>query len=151
MEGLLSLHICRSSVLFAVEGIYISTVMKTHTSFFCRLIWILPLTDKKEKKIFLIYKAIQNGTVAQVIYQEGLPKVWGNAQIYNHIWGLRPLAIPDFATAPFWIFLNMRTILFSFLSVLPPLLLAETAAMVASHSSLSFCSLYSRYLLAHIS
>ncbi len=30
-------------------------------------------TDKKENQIFLIYKKIQSGAVAKVIYEEGLP------------------------------------------------------------------------------
>ncbi len=33
---------------------------------------VLPYTDKKEKKIFLIYKEIQMGAV---IYEEGLPNI----------------------------------------------------------------------------
>jgi hypothetical protein len=47
-------------------------------------------TDKKEKKIFLIYKEIQSGAVAKsYMYEEGLPNIWGNAQIVPHIWGGR--------------------------------------------------------------
>jgi hypothetical protein len=42
-------------------------------------------TDKKENQIFLIYKEIQSGAVAK----EGLPNIWGNAQIFPHIWGGR--------------------------------------------------------------
>ncbi len=38
----------------------------------------------KKNKIFLIYKEIQNGAV-EVIYEEGLPNILGNAQIFNHI------------------------------------------------------------------
>ncbi len=60
-------------------------------------------TDKKENQIFLLYKEIQNRAVAKS-YEEELPNVWGNAQIFHHIWGLsRPLVIYDFATAPFWV------------------------------------------------
>jgi hypothetical protein len=36
--------------------------------------------DKKEKKIFLIYKEIQKGAVAKLIYEEGLPNIGKNAQ-----------------------------------------------------------------------
>ncbi len=43
-------------------------------------------TDKKEKKTFLIYKEIQIGSVAKVIYEDGLLK---NAQIYNCMCGDR--------------------------------------------------------------
>ncbi len=60
-------------------------------------------TDKKENQIFLIYKEIQSGGVAKsYTYEEGLPNIWGNAQIFPYIWGLkRPLVIYDFAAAPF--------------------------------------------------
>jgi hypothetical protein len=37
--------------------------------------------DKKENQIFLIYKEIQSGAAAK----EGLPNIWGNAQIFPHI------------------------------------------------------------------
>ncbi len=36
-------------------------------------------TDEKENKIFLIYKDIQMGSGARVIYEVGLPNIWGNA------------------------------------------------------------------------
>ncbi len=55
-------------------------------------------TDKKENTIFLIYKEIQMGAVANSYMR-------------------RPLVIYDFATAPFWIFLYMKKKFFSFLSV----------------------------------
>jgi hypothetical protein len=32
-------------------------------------------TDKKENKIFLIYKEIQSGAFCKVIYEEGLPNI----------------------------------------------------------------------------
>ncbi len=45
---------------------------------------------KKKKIKFLIYKEIQSGAV---MYEEGLPNIWGNAQIFpiyeeavSHIW-----------------------------------------------------------------
>ncbi len=37
-------------------------------------------TDEKEKNICLIYKEIQMGSGYKVIYKEGLPNIWGNAQ-----------------------------------------------------------------------
>jgi hypothetical protein len=46
-------------------------------------------TNKKENNIFLIYKEIPSWAVANVIYEEGLPNIWGNAQIFPHIWGVR--------------------------------------------------------------
>jgi hypothetical protein len=44
-------------------------------------------TDKKENQIFLIYKEIQSGAVAKsyIVYEEGLPNIRGNAQIFPHI------------------------------------------------------------------
>ncbi len=39
-----------------------------------------PCTVKKENSIFLIYKAIQSGAA-----EEGLPNIWGNAQIFPHV------------------------------------------------------------------
>ncbi len=68
-------------------------------------------TDKNENKIFLLYKEIKMGAVAKLyIYEERL-------LIYEERFMRRPLVIYDFATAPFWISLNMIKILFSFLSV----------------------------------
>jgi hypothetical protein len=72
-------------------------------------------TDKNENKIFLIYKEIQMEAVSKsymrkgfLIYEEKLNYI----VIYEDL--RRPLVIYDFATAPFWIFLYMRKILFSF-------------------------------------
>ncbi len=38
-------------------------------------------TDKKEMIMTF------NGIGCKVIYEEGLPNIWGNAEIFNHIWG----------------------------------------------------------------
>ncbi len=46
-------------------------------------------TDKKENKIVLICKEIPSGASCKVIYEEGIPNIWGNAQIFHHIWGGR--------------------------------------------------------------
>ncbi len=46
-------------------------------------------TDKKENKIFLIYKEIQSRIVEKIIYEDGLSNIWGNAQTFHHIWGGR--------------------------------------------------------------
>ncbi len=46
-------------------------------------------SDKKENKIFLIKKEIKKWNSCKVIYEEGLPNMWGNAQIFPHIWGGR--------------------------------------------------------------
>jgi hypothetical protein len=58
-------------------------------------------TDKKEKNFFFIYKKIQKGAVAKSYMTNGL-------------------LIYEFATAPIWISLYMRKIVFSFLSVYLP-------------------------------
>jgi hypothetical protein len=43
-------------------------------------------TDKKENEIFLIYKEIQMESVPKsYMYEERLPNIRGNAQIFNHI------------------------------------------------------------------
>ncbi len=48
-------------------------------------------TDKKENKIFIIYLEIQSGVQLQsnILYEEGLPNIWGNAKNFPHIWGGR--------------------------------------------------------------
>ncbi len=74
---------------------------------------VSPHTDKKEKKIYLMYKEIQMGSGANL--RKGFLSICGNAQIFNHIWG-GPLVIYDFAPDPNWISLYMRKV-FSFLSV----------------------------------
>jgi hypothetical protein len=46
--------------------------------------WIQHYTDKKENKIFLIYKQIQTESGAKsYTYEEVLPNIWGNAQIFT--------------------------------------------------------------------
>jgi hypothetical protein len=55
-------------------------------------------TDKKEKKIFLIYKEIQMGSCAKIC-EEGLPNIGGNAQIFSP-YMRRSLVIYDFAPDP---------------------------------------------------
>ncbi len=72
-------------------------------------------TDKKEYKIFLIYKEISDGIGCKVIYEEGLPIIWGRSKYFtiyeeavSHIWLC--------AWSP-WISLYRRKILFYFLSV----------------------------------
>jgi hypothetical protein len=54
-------------------------------------------TDKKEKKIFLIYKEIQSGAVAKSYMTNGLLI---NGEITAHFLIRRPFLIYDFATAP---------------------------------------------------
>jgi hypothetical protein len=56
-------------------------------------------TDKKESKLFLIYREIQNGAVAKSYMINGLiiyGKIFAHFLIY---W--KPFLIHDFATAPF--------------------------------------------------
>ena len=40
-------------------------------------------TDKKKKKNFSSYVRNSEWSVCKVIYEEGLPTIWGNAQIYT--------------------------------------------------------------------
>jgi hypothetical protein len=57
-------------------------------------------TDKKENKIFLIYKEIQNGAVAKSYMTNGLLKY---AEILAHFlisYIRKPFLTYDFATAP---------------------------------------------------
>ena len=72
-------------------------------------------TDKKENKIFLIYKEIQMGAVGKSFMRKGF-LIYEEMRKY-YLYLRRPFIIYDFATASFWISLYMRKILFSFLSV----------------------------------
>ncbi len=74
-------------------------------------------TDKKEYKIFLIYKEIQSGAVAKSYMRNGFLIMYTRNCANISPYMRRPLVIYDFATAPFWISLYMRKIWFSFLSV----------------------------------
>jgi hypothetical protein len=74
---------------------------------------IIQSPDKKENEIFLIYTEIQMGSVAKShTYGEGLPNIWGNGQIFNHI----HLSYMTSQPIPSDISLYMRKIFFSFLS-----------------------------------
>ncbi len=53
---------------------YIFALRNIHLSQCC-------YTDKKENQIFLIYKENSEWSSCKVIYEEGLPNIWGNAQI----------------------------------------------------------------------
>jgi hypothetical protein len=74
--------------------------------------WLHPeprfYTDKKEKKIFLIYKEIQNRAVAKSYMRKGF-LIYEERSKYLTIYE-RPLVMNDFATAPFRISLYMRKI-----------------------------------------
>ncbi len=74
-----------------------------------------PCTDKKENRIFLICKEIQSGAVAKSYMRKGF-LIYEEMRKYFPIY-ISPLVIYDFATAPFWISLNMRKIWFFFISV----------------------------------
>jgi hypothetical protein len=57
-------------------------------------------TDKKEKKIFLIYKEIQSGAVAKSYMRKGF-LIYEEMCKYFPIYCMRrPLVIYNFATAP---------------------------------------------------
>ncbi len=59
-----------------------------------------PCTDKKEKQIFLIYKEIQNGTVAKSYMRKGF-LIYEEIRKYLAIYeDWRPIVIFDFATVP---------------------------------------------------
>ncbi len=65
-------------------------------------------TDKKDNKIFLIYKEIQNGAVAKSYMTNGL-LIYG--EIFAHSSYIRkPFLMYDFATSPLWISLYKRKI-----------------------------------------
>ncbi len=72
-------------------------------------------TDKKEKKIFLIYKEIQWDRVQSHIWLTASSFMVKYLRISSYI--RKPFLIYDFAPDPIWISLYMRKILFSFLSV----------------------------------
>ncbi len=62
-------------------------------------------SDKKEKKIFLIYKEIQNGAVAK-----SYTRYVTNGLLIYGTYIRKPFLISDFATAPLSISLYMRKI-----------------------------------------
>jgi hypothetical protein len=69
-------------------------------------------TDKKENKIFLIYKEIQNGAVTKSYMTNGL-LMTNYLRFSSYI--RKPFLIYDFATAPVLISLYMKKISFCFL------------------------------------
>ncbi len=68
---------------------------------------------KKKRKIFLVYKEIQMGSVAKSYMRKGFLR-YEEMRKYLVIYMRRPLVFYDFATAPIRIYSYMRTILFSF-------------------------------------
>jgi hypothetical protein len=96
---------CEGCVLFLLTD-------RTERQLLCAYI---PYTDKKENKIFLIYKEIQKGAVAKSIWLTGSSYMTEYLRISSYI--RKPFLLYDFATAPFWISLYLRKILFYFLSV----------------------------------
>ncbi len=73
----------------------------------------IPYTDKK---IFL-YKEIQKEAVAKSYMTAGLLIQYMTKYLHISSYIMKHFLIYDFATAPIWISLYMRKILFSFLSV----------------------------------
>ncbi len=74
-------------------------------------------TDKKENQIFLIYKEIHSEAVAKLFMKKGV-LIYVEMRKYFPIYEKAVShTVYDFATAPFWISLYMRKILFSFSSV----------------------------------
>ncbi len=77
-------------------------------------------TDKKENKIFLIYKEIQNGVVAKSYMTNGLLIQFMGKYLRISSYSRKPFLLYDCATDPLWISLYMRTIWFlQCTSVLP--------------------------------
>ncbi len=72
-------------------------------------------TDKKENKIFLIYKEIKRDRVQSHLWLTASSYMGKNLPISSYI--RNPFLIYDFAPDPIWFSLYMRKILFSFLSV----------------------------------
>jgi hypothetical protein len=64
------------------DGVVVRRELEDVTSPRCQS--LIQHTDKKENQIFLVYKGIQNGAVAKS-FEEGLPNICGNAQIFPHI------------------------------------------------------------------
>jgi hypothetical protein len=58
-------------------------------------------TDKKENQIFLVYKEIQSGAVAQSYLKKGFLIYEEMFKYFPIYYMRRPLVIYDFATAPF--------------------------------------------------
>ncbi len=120
---------CPSSYLFCRPFISILSfcsfsLSSLSHSFFCILsslfktfLWPMSsYTDKKEKKIFLIYKEIQRDREHSHIWLTASSYMVKYLRISSHI--RKPFRIYDFAPDPIlWISLYMRKILFSFLSV----------------------------------
>jgi hypothetical protein len=83
------------------------------------LTWALEsFTDKKENHVYLIYKEIQSGAIAKSYMTNGLLPSYMGKYLRVSSYMRKPFIIYDFATAPLWISLYMRKILFYFLSVL---------------------------------
>jgi hypothetical protein len=80
--------------------------------------WV-SLIKKKIKFSSFIRKS--EWSSCKVIYEEGLPHTYMMKCVNISPYMRRPLVIYDFATAPSWISLYMRKILFPFWSVLNPL------------------------------
>jgi hypothetical protein len=68
-------------------------------------------TDKKEMKVFLIHKEIQNGAVEKSYMRRGFLIYKEMRKSYMR----RPLVIYDFATAPFRISLYEENLIFYFI------------------------------------
>jgi hypothetical protein len=49
--------------------------------YYTQFVQCILLTDKKENKIFLIYREIQSGA-GKVIYEERLPNIWGKRKYF---------------------------------------------------------------------
>jgi hypothetical protein len=84
---------------------------KGQSALFALNVWY---TDEKEKKIFLIYKEIQNGAVAKSYMRKGFLIYKEMRKCLLILYLRRPLFIYDFAIAPFRISLYEENMIFFF-------------------------------------
>jgi hypothetical protein len=88
-----------SGVRYRIRSIFSSTVPLFDPS--CSVLESVLYTDKKENEIFLLYKEIQSGAVAKSYIRKGFLVNEEMRKYFPVYEGRRPLAIYDFAIAPF--------------------------------------------------
>jgi hypothetical protein len=87
---------------FRITGCFLNAAISFLKRFTERILSVYKNIDKKENKIFLIYKEIQNGADAKSYMRKGF-LIYKEMRKYLTIYERlrRPLVIYDFATAPF--------------------------------------------------
>jgi hypothetical protein len=87
--------------MFGFTSLFFSAFSLLHGSERLQITNVEKFTDKKEKKIFLIYEEIQKGAVAKLYMSKGF-LIYEEFRKFLVIYCMRrPLVIYDFATAPF--------------------------------------------------